>query len=317
MTFNSSGDIVTVISHRTNLRRRAVLLALSVIFTFSLASCGTDELRGRLVLSGSSTLTPLATKAVTLWKKDHPHVETRIEPIGSDAGLERLVRYSDADLALVSRPLDEGDRSAALTAGKRLVILPVAWDAVCLVVPVSNTWCQSLTAAQAARAFTTAELWSDLDPAWPGTPIHRFALGPNSGTADVFAGTILGGHKDGLYGAASVQASEDDKILARGVAQVDGAIGFLGWTTVQEMDKGLRVVAFAGIPPTEKSIQDRTYGIPRQLWLVAAKETLGPATRSFVQFLFDHYGSLAEGTGLVPLADSERLTVETSLKSDF
>jgi len=258
----------------------------------------------------------LVTKSAEEWKKLHPDVEVRIEAIGSDAGLERLIRYSDADLALLSRPLTEADREGAATAGKVLIPLPLAWDAVCLVVPATNTWVRSLSRLQAAQAFTSAVRWSDLDPAWPPLLIHRFALGPNSGTADVFAAAIFSsGNKSLLFAAPEAQASEDDRILARGVAEVEGALGYLGWSTFRESDRALRVLAFEGVNPTPESIADHTYELPRQLWLVATRQSMAsqPLARSLVSFLYEHYSSLTTQTGLVPLTDGERQSAERTL----
>jgi len=286
------------------------LVPLFILASVFLTSCGPDPLEGRVVLSGSSTLAALATTAVDEWRKVHPRVEARVEAIGSDAGLERLVRYGDADFALVSRPLTDADHAAARSLGKELVAFPLAWDAVCLVVPSSNTWALSLTRGQATLAFTTARLWSDLDPAWPTQPIHRFALGPNSGTADVFATSLLGGNKGRIFAAAEVQASEDDRILARGVAEVDGALGYLGWTTFRQADKSLRVVALDGVAPSTATILDKRYSLPRELWLVGTAQSLTsrPAL-SLVKFLYDHYASLTADTGLVPLSEAERKAV--------
>jgi phosphate transport system substrate-binding protein len=278
-------------------------------------SCGTDSLSGRVVLSGSATLAPLAAKAVEAWKKLHPQVDVRIEAIGSDAGLERLVRFHDADLALMSRPLQDEDRTKAQAAGLTLTDLPVAWDGVCLVVPTSNTWAHGLTRAQTALAFTTARLWSDLDPSWPAVAIHRFVLGSSSGTADVFAAAVLGGKKGLLYAAPEVQSSEDDRILARGVAQVDGSLGFLGWSTFREVDKTVRALAFDGTAPSPDAIRSGAYGLPRHLWFVLPRDGTTAATRSLVQFLFDSYPAVTADTGLVPLTDAERRTVLATLKT--
>jgi len=270
---------------------------------------------GRVVLSGSATLSPLATKVVDAWKTLHPRVETRVEAIGSDAGLERLLRYRDADLALVSRPLTDEDRGNARAAGKDLVILPLARDAVSIVVPATNTWARSLTRDQVVQAFTTARLWSDLNPSWPAKEIHRFVLGPNSGTADVFSDQVLGGQKDALYRAPAVQASEDDRIVARGVAQVEGAIGFLGWSTLEEVGPTLRSVAFEGISPDRQTIQDQTYGLPRALWLVGTKEGFetNRAALALVRYLYDNYSTLTADTGLVALSDLERSAAQSLL----
>jgi phosphate transport system substrate-binding protein len=310
MSLNRQAQAQRVILHRS------MGLALAAgILAGTLSSCGPDPLTGRVNLSGSSTLSPLALKTADRWKAKHPSVDVNVEAIGSDAGLERLVRYRDADFALMSRPLDLKDNQNAEAAGVSLIALPVAWDAVCLVVPQGNTWVTSLTRAQAARAFTTADKWSDLDPSWPAKPIHRFLLGPNSGTADVFATALFPQNRTAFRSAPGAQTSEDDHILARGVAGVDGSLGFLGWTTVQEVAPTLRAVALDGVTPSPQTIRDRTYGLPRQLWLVTTRDVLkhNAAARSLVRFLYDEYPSLAAATGLVGLTDAERRSAELTL----
>ena len=295
---------------------RTVLLLMAAFFTLGTLSCGPEALKGRLSLSGSATVTPLVLKMVDEWKKGQPGIDVRIEAIGSDAGLERLIRYNEADLAMVSRPLTVADQMAASAVGRVLIPLPLAWDAVCLVVPVSNTWAHSLTRNQVAQAFTSAALWSDLDPAWPKRPIHRFALGPNSGTADVLTQAIFpNSTKQVIFTAPQVQASEDDRILARGVAEIEGALGYVGWSTTQEFASTLKVLALDGVMPTPQSISNHTYGLPRQLWLVATKQSLtsAPAARSLVHFLYQHYSSLTNQTGLVPLSAEELQTAEKTL----
>jgi phosphate transport system substrate-binding protein len=271
-------------------------------------------LQGRVVLSGSSTLAPLATAAMTGWSKLHPQVDARVEAIGSDAGMERLIRYGDADFALVSRSVNTEDYEAARSVGKELVVLPLAWDAVCLVVPMSNTWVSSLTPEQIVQAFTTAKLWSDLDSSWPPIPIYRFALGPNSGTADVFAASLFHSDKTPLFSAPGVQSSEDAQILARGVAEVPGALGYLGWTSFRQRDPTLKILTFDGVAPSAESIRNRTYPMPRHLWLVTTKQDLAnPAERSMARYLFEHSRSLAVDSGLVPLTDEERAAAGATL----
>lgn len=279
---------------------------LLVAGLLGLVGCAPDSLGGRVVLSGSSTLAPLGQRVVDAWGPLHPGVETRVEAIGSDAGLERLIRFSDADLALVSRPVTDTDQAEARGVGQTLVTLPLAWDAVALVVPTSNSWVYSLTRDQAVRAFSTARLWSDVDSSWPQTPLHRFVLGPRSGTADVFSRELFGENRDALY-IPPVQASEDDDILTRGVTEVEGSLGFLGWSTARR-SSGLRVLAFEGVAPSAQTILDRTYPLVRPLWLVATTETLArPEVASLVNYLYQNYSALTADTGLVGLEDPEAL----------
>lgn len=285
--------------------------SLSLLSFLLLVSCGSDPLEGRVILSGSSTLAPVVAPTVAQWNTLHPRVEVRVESMGSDAGLERLIKYNDADVAMLSRSLSDEDRAVAQAAGKSLLAFPLAWDAVSLVVPASNTWAQGLTSEQAALAFTTAALWSDLDASWPELAVHRFVPGPVSGTSDIFAARLLGGEKGRLYGPR-VQASEDDEILVRGLAQVEGSIGFLGWSTVQDSRLALRVLSLDGVEPAAPTIRDRTYGLTRQLWLVADTTSwkTHPALRSLVHYLYDQYSDLVAGTPLVPLTEDERRSVD-------
>jgi phosphate transport system substrate-binding protein len=310
MSLNRPAQDHRVISYRS----MGLALAAGLLAT-ALNSCGPDPLTGRVNLSGSSTLAALATKTADRWKALHTGVEVNVEAIGSDAGLERLVRYQDSDFALMSRPLDIKDTQNAETAGVSLIALPVGWDAVCLVVPQGDTWVTSLTRAQAARAFTTAERWSDLDPAWPSKPIHRFLLGPNSGTADVFATALFPQNRTAFRTVPGAQTSEDDHILARGVAEVEGSLGFLGWTTVQEVSPSLRPLALDGVTPSPQTIRDRSYALPRQLWLITTRDALkrNASARSLVRFLYDEYPSLAAAAGLVALTEAERRSAELTL----
>lgn len=280
-----------------------------------LASCVPPVPTSRVILSGSSTLAPVASRAADRWKQTHPKVEVRVEGIGSDAGLERLIQYDEADLALVSRPLTEADLATAEKAGKTLTAWPLAWDAVCIVVAQTNTWARSLTSDQAVKAFTVASQWNDLDPTWPTVPIHRFVLGVQSGTTEVLAARWLGGDETLLLSAPGVQASEDDQIVARGVASVEGAIGFLGWTTVKALDLPLRTLAIDGIEPNEASIREGTYGLRRQLWVVGDRSLwkTRPEVRAFLQSLFDRYPEVLEGTSLVPLTSDEQRAVQATL----
>lgn len=308
MIFNRRPDTRAV-----NPPSRLLLALLPLI----LLSCGPDSLEGRVVLSGSSTLAPLVAKSVEKWKAVHPRVEVRVEAIGSDAGFEKLILYRDADLALMSRPVGEADRAAAAASGKTLVVFPVAWDAVTLVVPASNTWADTLTTEQTVQAFTTAGLWSDLDPAWPNIPLNRFVPGPRSGTTDVFAAALLAGNKAKLFGIPAAQASEDDEILARGLARVEGSIGFLGWTTVGEVSSSLRIVGLDGVKPSPSTVRDKTYGLPRQLWMVAStpSEEDQTATASLLRFFYEHYDELLSDSLLIPLSEEERKDAEALVQT--
>jgi len=287
------------------------LLALGTL-GLSLASCQPDVFQGRVLLSGSATLAPTVEAGLQDWKRQHSSVEVRVDAIGSDAGLERLIRFAEADVALLSRPITDDDRARAAAAGQELLVLPLAWDAVCLVVPSTTTWVANLSRSQARQAFTTASRWSDLDPTWPEQPLERFVLGPRSGTSDLFAAALLDAKAD-MYQLPHTQASEDDRILARGLARTPGSLGFLGWTTVREAGAALKVLAFEGVVPSDQTIRDHRYALTRPLVLVTTRALWRdrPVVRSIVRSLYQ-----GQPPGVVPLSESEQASVRSALTSD-
>ena len=95
-----------------HLTRALVLLLLSL----SLAACSGSEsadsapdgLSGRLTLTGSSTVAPLASEIAQRFEARHPGVRVDVQTGGSSRGI-RDARAGTADIGMASRSLKEGE----------------------------------------------------------------------------------------------------------------------------------------------------------------------------------------------------------------
>ncbi|MFQ5877040.1 MAG: phosphate ABC transporter substrate-binding protein [Acidobacteriota bacterium] len=90
---------------------------------------GDSALHGKLVLTGSSTVAPLAAEIGRRFESLHPGVRVDVQTGGSSRGIADA-RRGLADIGMVSRALKEGERD--------LFAFTIARDGVCIIVHGSN-----------------------------------------------------------------------------------------------------------------------------------------------------------------------------------
>ena len=89
-----------------------------------------DELSGRLTLTGSSTIAPMAQEIASRFEQAHPNVRVDVQTGGSSRGI-RDAKKGAADIGMTSRDL-KADES------NELVPTVIAWDGVAFVVHQDN-----------------------------------------------------------------------------------------------------------------------------------------------------------------------------------
>jgi phosphate transport system substrate-binding protein len=121
-------------------------------------------------------------------------------------------------------------------AGVEYIELPVAFDALTVVMNPRNTFLKSITVAELKKMWEPAAQgkvmrWNQVNPAWPDAPIKLFGAGADSGTFDYFTEAINGKSK---ASRGDFTASEDDNVLVQGVSQDVNAIGYFGYAYYAE-----------------------------------------------------------------------------------
>ncbi len=142
-----------------------------------------------VIVEGSTTVTPLSEQIRDRFVEAGYVGNVIINPVGSGEGINRFCMgdaESRVDIAMASRPIREDERAACLGSGREPLEFMVATDALAVVVSSSNPFAQALTFSQLQEAFTSAELWSDINSSWPQEPLTRVVPPPTRGTFDFF-----------------------------------------------------------------------------------------------------------------------------------
>ena len=187
-------------------------------------------------------------------------------------GLRRLCRGL-IDVAGASRPITAGEQEECARGGVTFVELPVAHDAITIIVNGRNTWASEMTVQDlrtlwAANAEGRITRWNQVRPGWPDRNIALFGPGRESGTFDYFTDVI-----NGSAGAsrADYTASADDREITRQVAANEYALGYVGYSYFERGRGGLKALAIddlddrIGQGPIEPSPANVRRGVYRPL----------------------------------------------------
>jgi len=243
-------------------------------------------------IDGSSTVFPI-TEAVAedFQKAMKGAVKVTVGISGTGGGFKKFCR-GEIDIVDASRPILEKEMADCKAAAVQYVEMPVAFDALTVVVNPKNNWSNIITVAElkkmwepAAQAKVTR--WNQINPAWPDEPIKLYGAGADSGTFDYFTEAIVGKAKSSR---GDFTASEDDNVLVQGVASDKNGLGFFGFAYYVENQKKLKAVAIdAGkgpVIPSAKTVEDGTYQpLSRPIFIyVNVKSAEKPEVREFVEF---------------------------------
>jgi phosphate transport system substrate-binding protein len=293
------------------------LIALSLLA--SLAACGSKDpsqtrtqARDAAVIriDGSSTVFPIAEAVAEEFQvEERGAVRVTVGLSGTGGGFKKLCR-GDTDISNASRPILTEEMDACRAAGIKYIELPIAFDAVTVVVNPKNTWVQSVTIADLKKMWEPAAQgtvlrWNQVRPEWPDAPLMLFGPGADSGTFDYFTEAIAGKAKSSR---GDYTASEDDNVLVQGVEHNTNALGYFGFAYYVSHKERMRAVAIqkddgTGVLPSVAAVTDGTYQpLSRPLFIyVSEAAAQRPEVRKFVEFYLTEGPELAKQVGFVPL----------------
>ena len=245
---------------------------------------------GRLTLSGSSTIAPLAGEIAKRFEARHPGVRVDVQTGGSSRGVAD-VRRGSVHIGMVSRALNPGEED--LTAHR------LAMDGVAVIVHAANAVAQ-LTDRQLVDIYTGAVTnWSAVGGA--DAPITVVNKAEGRSTLELFA-SHFAMPRERIK--ASVVIGENLHGV-RTVAADPHAIGYVSVGTAEfEKSAGvpIRMLPMNGVEPTTATVRQGRFPLSRPLNLVTA----GPRTPLVEAFLAmaasPAVADLVEGQFFVPVA---------------
>ncbi len=300
------------------------LLAIGLSFNScgsknSSKSSNSEEISGRISLSGAFALYPLAVKWADDFQKQHPDVKIEIEGGGAGKGMTDALS-GQVDLGMLSREVKDEE------VAKGAVAFPVAKDAVAPTINENNPLYaeivkHGITKEQAKAIWIdgTLKTWGQLLGTPDKTPLAVFTRSDACGAAETWA-AWTGKHQEDLKG----EGVNGDPGVATAVTGNPNAIGFnnIGYAydnnTLKPL-KGIRVLPLdvngnGKIDPEEdfygdkgaltKAIAEGKYPSPpaRDLYLVSNGVPTSSVVVEFLKYILTEGQKLNASAGYLQMS---------------
>ena len=264
-------------------------------------------------IDGSSTVFPV-TEAVAedFQKSKKGAIKVTVGISGTGGGFKKFCR-NEIDISDASRPILKKEMEECKAAGIEYFELPVAFDALTVVINPKNTFIKQLTIAEMKKMWEPGAQgkvmrWNQVNAAWPDAPMKLFGPGADSGTFDYFTEAVVGKSKSSR---GDFTASEDDNVLVQGVSRDANALGYFGFAYYVENKDKLKAVPIVNeqgqaVLPSLEAVEKGTYTpLARPIFIyVNAKALAKPEVKEFVQYYMTHGAKLAKEVKYVPLPAS-------------
>ena len=261
-------------------------------------------------IDGSSTVFPITEAVAEEFQiQNRGKVRVTVGISGTGGGFKKFCR-GETDISDASRPILTAEMEACRAAGIKYYELPIAYDALTVVVNPQNTWVTQLTIADLKKMWEPAaqgklKSWNQINPKWPNEPLALFGPGSDSGTFDYFTEAVTGKAKSSR---GDYTGSEDDNVLVQGVASNKGALGYFGYAYYEPNAGKLKAVPIVGksgksVAPSRENVVNGTYEpLSRPIFIyVAEKSAQRPEVKQFVEYYLTQGKPLIEEVKYVPL----------------
>ncbi len=210
-------------------------------------------------IDGSSTVFPITDTIVQQFKQSYPRAKVSATFSGTRGGFEKFFA-GQIDINDASRPISTQELIACRQAAIPFIELPIAFDALTVVVNPKNTWAKDMTIAELKTLWESAaqgkiKTWNQVRSSWVNRPITLFGAGADSGTYDYFADVVTRAEKT----RSDYTGSEDDNILVEGVSKDLNALGYFGLYYYEHNRDKVKPIAINGVFPSVETVKNATY----------------------------------------------------------
>ncbi|WP_202840685.1 PstS family phosphate ABC transporter substrate-binding protein [Luteimonas saliphila] len=293
----------------------AILAA--VLMTTGLLTTPVSTVRANetVIADGSSTVYPITREAARRFQRNQRDARIEVAFSGTTAGFRRFCA-GELDIANASRPINAQEQAQCKAAGVTYRQIPVAMDAIAIVVHPGNRWVNDITVAELRRLWAPeaqgrVTTWKQVREQWPDTPVVLFGRGQDSGTYDYFTAAIVGTTRSSR---SDYTASEDEELLAAGIARQRNALGFFGIGGYHRHWDELKLVAVDNgsgggpIHPSLETVKRGEYApLSRPVFVYVNEQSLTRKThlQPFLRAYLTGIRQWLHFTGYMPLADED------------
>lgn len=304
----------------TKLFRNTLMASLIVqAFSFSHTAAAAEKI---IKIDGSSTVYPI-TEAVAEEFQRAKGIKVTVGESGTGGGFKKFCR-GETDISDASRPITQKEIDACKEGGVQFIELPVAFDALTVVVNGKNDWVKQLSVAELKKIWepnSSVKNWKQVNATFPDKPMNLYGPGTSSGTFDYFTEAVNGKAK---ASRKDYTPSEDDNVLVQGVSGNVGGLAYFGLAYYLENADKLRAVPIVAkegakpVLPSEATVMDGTYqplARPLFIYVNATSAAFKPEIKAFVNFYLENAPELVKEVKYVPLPKEDYTAVREHFKA--
>ncbi len=285
-------------------------LVISAGVALALGSAAGSALAQLVKIDGSSTVYPISEAvAEDFQKAKRGKVRVTVGISGTGGGFKKFCR-GEIDIANASRPITRKEMDTCKAAGVAYLEMPVAYDALTVVINPKNTWAKSMTVAELKKMWEPGAqgkimTWKQINPAWPDQALTLFGPGADSGTFEYFTEAIVGKAK---ASRGDFTASEDDNVLVTGVSRDINGVGYFGYAYYEANRDKITAAAISAdgkkaVAPSGQTVENGSYQpLSRPILIyINAKSAQKPEVKEFIAFFNKNADKLVKEVKYVPL----------------
>jgi phosphate transport system substrate-binding protein len=266
-----------------------------------------------VTIDGSSTVFPVSEAFAEEFQIE-TGTRVTVGISGTGGGFRRFCR-GETDITGASRPISASEMEICEAAGIEFIELPIALDALAVIVNPQNDWVECMTIDELKTMWEPEAQgrignWNQIRDEFPDRDLSLYGPGVDSGTYDYFTAAVVGQEHTSR---GDFTATEDDNIIIQGVSTDVGALGFLGLAYVTENIGRVKPVGIeqddgSCVMPSVETARDASYQpLSRPLFMYVNKAHLeeNEGVRQYVEFVFDPEFAieLVAEVGYVPLPE--------------
>jgi len=284
--------------------RVALTSAIALGSTLSVGSVAQSQEK-IVKIDGSSTVYPI-TEVIAEDFQKAGNAKVTVGVSGTGGGFKKFCA-GETDISNASRKIKDKEIQACKEKGIEYVEIPVAIDALTVVVnpnnPVSNITTEELKKMWEPEAEAKVTRWNQVNASFPNAPLKLFGPGPDSGTFDYFTEEVVGKAR---ASRKDYVPSEDDNVLVQGVSRDKNALGYFGYAYYVANKGRIKSLSINGVAPTPENVDATKYPMARTIYIyVSKKAATKPEVKSFVQYYLKNAKAAVQKVNYVPLKDAQ------------
>lgn len=268
-------------------------------------------------IDGSSTVYPITKAIAAEFQADQANqqqanrVKVTVDVSGTTGGFRKFCE-GQTDISDASRPILKDEMAVCNRSNVRYIELPIAFDALTVVVNPQNNWAKDITVEELKKIWEPAAQgkitkWNQVRASWPDRPLTLYGAGKDSGTFDYFTEATVGQVRASRN---DYTGSEDDNVLVRGVSNDPNALGYFGFAYYEANPNQLKALAIdkgkGPVLPSRRAVEKVQYQpLSRPLFIYVNFQSAQtkPEVREFVDFYLAKAPKLVSTVGYIPLSE--------------